>query len=158
MNNNINKTLPMGRRDALKAVGAGALALGFASTAHATPESAAKALSDATGGAAATAGSAKVTLDVPEMAENGAMVPVTVKVDSPMTDADHVTQIHIYGDGNPNPQIIGFKLTPNIAKAEVSTRVRLSKTQNVIAGVVMSDGTVHTQKKTVKVTIGGCAG
>ncbi|MBF0246529.1 MAG: thiosulfate oxidation carrier protein SoxY [Alphaproteobacteria bacterium] len=146
------------RREALKVAGASVLAIGFASTAHATPEDAVKYIGEKTGGAAATEGSAKVTIKLPEIAENGATVPITVVVDSPMTDADHVKHIHLVADGNPSPQIVSFNLTPGCGKAEVSTRIRLGKTQNVIAAAVMSDGSVHTNKQEVKVTIGGCGG
>lgn len=158
MSKNLHQMVQMNRRQALKAAGAGVVALGFASTAHATPDETAKALSKATGGAHAMAGSAKVTIKMPEIAENGATVPLTVSVDSPMTAADHVKHIHVFAEGNPSPEVISFNLTPANGKAEVSSRMRLAKTQNVVVAAVMSDGSVHTNSKEVKVTIGGCGG
>ena len=156
MSKSTHQMVRMDRRQALKAAGAGILALGFTSTAHATPESAAAALSKL--GGSAMAGSDKIAIKLPEIAENGATVPITVTVASPMTAADHVKQIHVFAEGNPSPEVISFNLTPANGKAEVSSRMRLGKTQNVVVAAVMSDGSVHTNKKEVKVTIGGCGG
>jgi len=149
----------MDRRQALKAAGASVLAVGFASVApvaHAAPEDTAAAVAKL--GGSATANSGKIMIDLPEIAENGATVPITVTVDSPMTDADYVKHIHVFAEGNPSPEVISFNLTPAGGKAEVGSRMRLSKTQNVVVAAVMSDGSVHTNQKEVKVTIGGCGG
>jgi len=156
MSKNIQQMVRLDRREALKAAGAGVLALGFATTAHATPEAAAEALAKIPGGAAASM-SDKVTISLPEIAENGATVPVGVSVDSPMTADSFVKHIHVFAEGNPSPETISFNLTPT-GKAEVNTRIRLSKTQNVLVAAVMNDGSVLTNKKEVKVTIGGCGG
>lgn len=156
MSNTMHQMVRMDRRQALKAAGAGVLAVGFASAAHATPEKTAEKVS-ALGGNQ-MAGSGKIMIDLPEIAENGATVPITVTVDSPMTDADHVKQIHVFAEGNPSPEVISFNLSPANGKAEVGTRMRLGKTQNVVVAAVMNDGSVHSNKKEVKVTIGGCGG
>jgi len=100
----------------------------------------------------------KLRLDVPQIAENGLVVPVTVDVESPMTEADYVKAVHIFADGNPLPGIATFRFTPACGKASASTRMRLSQTQNVICIAEMSNGTLHTTKTEVKVTIGGCGG
>jgi len=157
MSKNIHQTVRLDRREALKAAGAGVLALGFATTAHATPEATAEALAKATGGAAASMSDKITFVGVPEIAENGATVPVGVSIDSPMTPDSYVKHIHVFADGNPSPETISFNLTPT-GKAEVNTRIRLSKTQNVVVAAVMSDGSVLTGKREVKVTIGGCGG
>ncbi|OEJ66875.1 thiosulfate oxidation carrier protein SoxY [Magnetovibrio blakemorei] len=156
MSNTNSQLVRMDRRTALKAAGAGFVALGFASTAHASPEAAAEALAKLSGGAAA-ATSDKITISLPEIAENGATVPVGITVDSPMTAASYVKQIHVFAEGNPSPETITFNLTPT-GTADVNTRIRLSKTQNVLVAAVMNDGSVLTNKKEVKVTIGGCGG
>jgi len=156
MSKNIHQSARLDRREALKAAGVGVLALGFATTAHATPEAAAEALSKVSGGAAASM-SDKVTISLPEIAENGATVPVGVSVDSPMTADSYVKHIHVFAEGNPSPETVSFNLTAT-GKAEVNTRIRLSKTQNVMVAAVMNDGSVLTNKKEVKVTIGGCGG
>lgn len=153
---NKHQMVHMDRRQALKAAGAGVLAVGFASQAHATPEATAEKVSAL--GANTMAGSDKVMIDLPEIAENGRTVPITVTVNSPMTAADHVKQIHVFAEGNPSPEVITFNLGPQNGKAEVGTRMRLGGTQNVVVAAVMNDGSVHTNKKEVKVTIGGCGG
>jgi sulfur-oxidizing protein SoxY len=100
----------------------------------------------------------KIKLDVPQIAENGLIVPVSVEVDSPMTEADHVRAIHIFADGNPLPGVVSYQLTPSAGKAAVSLRIRLAQTQNVICLAEMSNGNLHIAKSEVKVTIGGCGG
>lgn len=108
------------------------------------------------GGDAAESG--RVTLEMPEIAENGNTVPLTVSVDSPMSSADYVKRVMVVADANPRPGVATFHFTPKSGVAEASTRMRLAKTQNVIAIAEMSDGTFHMAKTTVKVTIGGCGG
>ncbi len=160
MSKNSLKTVVLGRRQVLKSVGLGALALtgsGLASRdALATPEKAAAYLSKMTGGTASKEG--RVTVKLPEIAENGRTVPITISVDSPMTDSDYVKSIHVVAEGNPTPEVISINMTPAMGKAEVSTRMRLGETQNVRAAAIMSDGSVYTGTKQVKVTIGGCGG
>jgi len=109
-----------------------------------------------TGGKAATDG--KVKLDLPEIAENGNTVPMTVTVESPMTDASYVSQVLIVADGNPNGGVVTFNFTPASGVAEANTRIRLAQTQNIIAVAKMNDGSCFTATKQVKVTIGGCGG
>jgi sulfur-oxidizing protein SoxY len=100
--------------------------------------------------------SSKVKLKVPEIAENGAVVPVTVTVDSPMSDSDYVKAIHIIASKNGNTRCIDIFLTPANGKAMLSTRVKLGKTQKVVALVELSNGKFLTAAQSVKVTIGGC--
>lgn len=101
----------------------------------------------------------KVTLTVPEIAENGNSVPLTVSVESEMTESSHVQSVLILADGNPSPEAITFHFTPMSGAANVTTRIRLAQgTQNVIAVAGMNDGSVYMDKKPVKVTIGGCSG
>jgi sulfur-oxidizing protein SoxY len=100
----------------------------------------------------------KIKLDVPEIAENGLVVPVNVEVESPMTDADYVKAVHIYADGNPQPGIVSYSFTPACGKASAATRMRLAQTQNIVCVAEMSNGSLHMAKANVKVTIGGCGG
>jgi sulfur-oxidizing protein SoxY len=100
----------------------------------------------------------RVTLDLPSIAENGLVVPLNFEVESPMAADNYVSAVHIYADGNPNPQIADFAFTPLSPKASAQLRIRLAKTQNVIVVAVMSNGDVYSAKKEVKVTIGGCGG
>ncbi|NJM33623.1 MAG: thiosulfate oxidation carrier protein SoxY [Rhodomicrobium sp.] len=100
----------------------------------------------------------RVKLDVPQIAENGLVVPLNVDVESPMTDKDYVKAVHVFADGNPSPHVISYRFTPSSGRASASNRIRLAKTQNIIAVAEMSDGSLHMAKSEVKVTIGGCGG
>jgi sulfur-oxidizing protein SoxY len=99
-----------------------------------------------------------VKLDLPEIAENGNTVPITVSVDSPMTEQSYVSEVLIVGDGNPNGGMATFHFSPLSGVAEANTRIRLAATQNINAIAKMSDGSFYTASKQVKVTIGGCGG
>lgn len=100
----------------------------------------------------------KITLKLPEIAENGATVPFTVSVESPMTDKDYVKAIHVYTEGNPTPGVGAYYLSPANGKAEISGRMRLGSTQKVRAVAVMNDGSVYMVRQEIKVTVGGCGG
>jgi sulfur-oxidizing protein SoxY len=109
-----------------------------------------------TGGKKATEG--KVKLDLPEIAENGNTVPMTVTVDSPMTEQSYVSEVLIVADGNPRGGVATFRFSPASGVAEANTRIRLASTQNIVAVAKMNDGSFFTTTKQVKVTIGGCGG
>ena len=153
MNTNIN------RRDAL-AFGAGltasALALSFGLPAYATPEDVDRRLKELAGGVAPQVG--RIQLNTPEIAENGNTVPVSVEVESAMSGDDLVRSITLFADGNPNPDVATFHFTVLSGAARANTRMRLAKTQNVIALAQMADGSAFMDSKLVKVTIGGCGG
>ena len=100
----------------------------------------------------------KVKLEMPQIAENGNVVPMTVTVDSPMTDADYVKAVHVFAEGNPLPAVATFFFTAASGKAVCSTRIRMATTQNVVAVAETSKGELYTGKTEVKVTIGGCGG
>jgi sulfur-oxidizing protein SoxY len=102
--------------------------------------------------------SGKVKLDVPEIAENGLVVPVNVEVESPMTEQDYVKAVHVFADGNPQPGVVSYKFTPACGKAAASTRMRLAQTENIICIAEMSNGSLYMAKANVKVTVGGCGG
>jgi len=109
-----------------------------------------------TGGKPVTEG--KVRLDLPEIAENGNTVPMTVSVDSPMTEQSYVTEVLVVADGNPRGGVATFHFSPASGMAEANTRIRLATTENVIAIAKMNDGSLFKAVKQVKVTIGGCGG
>ena len=108
--------------------------------------------------AGAEAQEGAISLDAPEIAENGNTVPISVSIDSPMTDDNYVKDVIILADGNPRPGVATFHFSPLSGDASATTRMRLAKTQNVAALARMSDGTVYMAMKEVKVTIGGCGG
>lgn len=148
------------RRTVLRATGFGLIAgsglLALPRFAGATPEGAQKLMGELAGGKIPLPG--KVKINMPQIAENGNSVPVTVSVESPMTDGDYVKAIHIVAEANPDPGVASFQLSPLSGKAEVSTRIRLARTQQIVALAQMSDGSVYTARTEVKVTIGGCGG
>ncbi len=109
-----------------------------------------------TGGKTPTEG--KVRLDLPEIAENGNTVPMTVTVDSPMTEQSHVTDVLVVANENPRSAVVTFHFSPASGVAEANTRIRLAATQDVIAVAKMNDGSFYMASKQVKVTIGGCGG
>ena len=96
-------------------------------TGHATPEAMRQAIRDVLGEAEVRTG--KVTLDIPPLVENGNAVPLTVSVESPMTEADHVKAIHVFNEKNPQPHVISHPLGPRAGKAEVATRIKLADSQ-----------------------------
>lgn len=100
----------------------------------------------------------KVALDLPEIAENGNTVPFSFTVESPMTAADHVKAVHVIAPGNPRAEIGSYYFSPQSGKASASSRMRLAKTQDIVAIAEMSDGKMFMTKRAVKVTIGGCGG
>jgi sulfur-oxidizing protein SoxY len=127
-----------------------------ANEAAATPADAAAEIAKFTGGKATESG--KISIDLPEIAENGNTVPLAIKVDSPMTANDYVSDIRVIGDANPNAGIVTFHLTPASGRAEVGTRIRLGGTGNVTVLAKTSAGKIYADHKAVKVTVGGCGG
>ena len=105
-------------------------------------------------GAAPTEG--KIKLELPEIAENGNFVPVTITVESPMTADDYVKTIYLLSTSNPVARVATFHLSPINGLARVQSRMRLAKTQDVVALAQMSNGTMEIATVLVKVTIGGC--
>lgn len=97
-------------------------------------------------------------LTTPEIAENGNSVPVSFTVDSPMTEDDHVVSVMLMASDNPSPEVATFHFTPASGIAKASTRMRLAKTQDVVAVAKTSSGQLFQVSRNVKVTIGGCGG
>ena len=93
----------------------------------------------------------KVKLDAPEIAENGAVVPVSVT-----TTLDKVTSISFLVAENPNALAASYKI-PDGTVASVANRLKMAKTTNVVA-IVEADGKLYSATKEVKVTVGGCGG
>jgi sulfur-oxidizing protein SoxY len=98
-----------------------------------------------------TAPSDAITIKAPDIAENGAVVPITISTNLP-----NVSSISIIAEHNPTPLAASFNLASN-AEGFISTRIKMGKTSNVIAAVKSGDK-VYSARKEVKVTIGGCGG
>ncbi len=103
----------------------------------------------AVGGAGAAAGD--ISVKAPDIAENGAVVPVEITSNIPGTES-----IILIGEKNTMPMLAQFDLS-NGAQGYVSTRIKMGATSNVRA-VVKAGGKMYTAAKEVKVTIGGCGG
>lgn len=128
-----------------------ALAAGAAALALLPPMAQASTLDDAiaayTGGAPVTPGG--VTLTLPETAENGASVPLTVA-------APGAVEIRILAPANPLTVVATFRFGPASGSPRVATRIRLAASQQVVALARLADGTFTDGRATVAVTVGGC--
>src|SRR2546423_13654705 len=113
-----------------------------------------KAIRKVVGGARVSPGKGK--LDLPPLIENGNAVPLTVTVESPMTDAQHVRAVHVFTEKNPQPNVASFHLGPRAGRAKVATRIRLADSQNVIAICELSDGSFWSDSAGIVVTLAAC--
>ncbi len=98
----------------------------------------------------------RVTLSLPMLADNGHMVPLSLKVDSPMTEASHITHVYLISQRNPVPLMAKFVMGPWSGRADLSTRVRLSGNQSVVALARLSDGNFVYDVQEVVVTEAAC--
>jgi predicted secreted protein len=96
-------------------------------------------------------------LKLPEHAEVGGSVPLTLRIDAAMTDADFPRVVHIMAHGNPAPHVMSAWFVPASGKAEFSTRIRLERTQKVTAVCQMSDGRHLRVDHDIAVSFGACA-
>lgn len=102
-------------------------------------------------GGETTEESADINIKAPDIAENGAVVPVTIS-----TGIAGAQTIALIAINNPQPLVASYNLGEG-AEAFVSTRIKMGKSGDVIA-VVSANGKLYSAKKEVKVTIGGCGG
>lgn len=98
----------------------------------------------------------KVKLSLPALAESGHSVEMTVRVESPMTEQDHVRAIHLISEKNPIREMASYYIGARAGRAEVSSRVRLAESQRVVALVELSDGTFWSDAVQVAVTEPAC--
>jgi len=141
--------MTMRRRAVLGATGAV-----FLRPALASDDAMAAAMQGFTGGAKPTSG--RVHLDIAPLVENGNAVPVTIRVDSAMSGAEHVQQIALFNQLNPQPDVAIFTLGPGLGLAQVSTRIRLATSQQLVALARFSDGSFGMQRVEVIVTLAAC--
>ena len=97
-----------------------------------------------------------IDIELPQIAENGNSVPLRIKVASPMTQADHVTAIHLFAERNPRPNVATFHLGPLAGRAEISTRVRLAGTQKLTVLAVFNNNRFRQAQADVLVTSAAC--
>ena len=127
--------------------------LPFAS-ARATPEAMAAAIKEVVGEGTIREG--KVKLDLPPLVENGNTVPLTVSVESPMSEADHIKAIHVFNEKNPQPHVFDARLGPRNGKALIATRIKLGDSQKIVAIAETSSGAFFSASADVIVTLAAC--
>ncbi len=141
------------RRRALAALTAG-LGLLLVRPARATPEELVVALREAYGDRPIARG--RVKLEIPRLAENGNVVPVIVRVDSPMTPQDHVAGISLFAEKNHLARMLDMRLGPYNGKAVVSSRIRVATSQQITAVAELSDGSLWSASADVEVVTSDC--
>lgn len=103
-------------------------------------------------------GSAVIKLELPLIAENGSVVPVSIEIAGGVTPPSYVKSIYIISDRNRRPLNAKFNFSPGVTQPFVGTNLRLNETGDVRAVAEISDGTLLMAKREVKVTVGGCGG
>lgn len=98
----------------------------------------------------------RVKLEIAPLVDNGNVVPIRVSVDSPMTPAEHVTEIAIYNEKNPQKDVARFTLGPRVGRPDVSTRIRLATSQKLVALARMNDGSIWSDTVDVIVVLAAC--
>jgi sulfur-oxidizing protein SoxY len=98
-----------------------------------------------------TTPSSAISLSAPEIAENGAVVPISVE-----TTLENVQSVSVVVEQNPRPLAVSFEI-PDGTLPNVACRIKMGKTSPVMA-VVKTDAGLFSATKEVKVTIGGCGG
>lgn len=142
------------RRRLLQGMGVFAIALLPADMAQATPETMRAAIARVTGGILPVPG--RVIIELPPLVENGNTVPLGVRVDSPMTAANHIRAIHVFNEKNPQPHVISVRLGPQAGRAQVATRIKLADSQRVVALAETSSGAFWSASADVIVTLAAC--
>lgn len=133
----------------LLVIGSGAIAFGSLPAMPALASTTDEAIAKLTGGV--DIGEGGLNIIAPEIAENGNTVPISIT-------APGAVLVTVFADGNPVPNVATFKFGELNPSRSVSTRIRLAKTQNVVAIAQMNDGSFQRANAAVKVTIGGCGG
>ncbi len=152
----IDESVELTRRELLRLLAGLALAWPLGSVAGGGAAATEAAIAELLGGREPQAG--PLTLTTPAIAENGNTVPLGVSVELLFTPTVYVKAVHLFAELNPNPEVASFFFTPASGRARIATRIRLARTQRVIALAEISDGRVWRAANEVKVTIGGCGG
>jgi sulfur-oxidizing protein SoxY len=134
--------------------GAASLTLLPHAPARANLEAMETAIKQVVGGKALREG--KVAIDIPSLVENGNTVPLSVKVDYPMTRDDRVVAIHVFNEKNPQPHVYHAMLGPAAPQATVETRIKLGDSQKIVAIAETSKGEFWSGSADVIVTLAAC--
>ena len=120
----------------------------------ATAEDQAAAIRAFTGGVALREG--RVELDIPPLVENGNTVPLSVMVQSPMTQAEHIRAIAVFNERNPQPHVVTARFSRHSGQAMLATNIRLATSQTILAVAAFSDGSFWSDSAQVIVTLAAC--
>ena len=101
-------------------------------------------------------GQGRLTLEIAPLVENGNAVPITVRLDSPMTATDRVQEIIVFNEKNPQRDVVRFSFGPAAGRAEASTRIRLATSQQLVALARLADGSQWQHTVDVIVTLAAC--
>ena len=99
----------------------------------------------------------RIHLVMPRTFPNGYTVPLSLEIDSPMTEADHVRHVRVFAPRNPLIEVARFHFVPRRSEPRVSTRIRLAGPQDVLAVAEMNDGALLMNKTWVEAATNGCA-
>lgn len=152
--------LKLSRRQVLALGGAAFVTtaiLGFTPhNAEASPKEVKAKLAELAKGAELQKGRIEITL--PKLTQDGKRTRIKIAVDSPMTDKDYVKSLHILAERNTVPNVGTYHFSPISGKAEITTRIRVAKSQTIIAAAEMSDGSIYYAKARCNVArgAGGC--
>ena len=141
---------------ALGAATAAAAFFGRTVDAFASVDDVEAAIAGFAGAAAEDAAASPLTLYLPEIAENGSSVPVRLHVPADADGTVRALSVLLLAPDNPDPKIALWHFTPLSGSARVAIRIRLARSQRVVAVAIMSDGTWRQSERAVQVTIGGC--
>ena len=98
----------------------------------------------------------RLHLLMPRTFPNGYTVPLSLDIDSLMTENDHVKHVHVLAPLNPLIEVATFHFVPQLSQPRVSTRIRLAEPQYVVAFAELNDGTLLMTKTWVEVATNGC--
>lgn len=97
-----------------------------------------------------------LTLELPEIVDNGNDVPIRVTAEAPTPTGVHVQRMAVWAPRNPHPLVMDVELSRLVPRAELHTRMRLASTQRVLALARWSDGTVCGAQQSVLVALAAC--
>jgi sulfur-oxidizing protein SoxY len=141
------------RREVLAA--GGAISAALISYPAFAQEEAQKIIAEFTGGKTPATG--RIDFEIPFTADNANSVPVSIRVDSPMSAENYCSEVMILAEKNPRPRVCSFSFSPGLSVPHLNTRIRLAESQNVTAFAKMNDGSIFMMRKSVTVTTGACA-
>lgn len=97
-----------------------------------------------------------LAVELPLVAEDGSSVSLSVRFEGELQDGEHIDTIRLFAPGNPRPEVADYHLSPLATPVDITTRIRLSETQQVVALAFTSEDRVFLTTRDVRVTVSGC--